>query len=54
MKKEYIEPSIKAIKIKPVRILAGSDLSKDDFGGGSGDGNGAVVNSLDADFDEED
>lgn len=54
MKKIYIKPILRPVAIRPVTILAGSDFGKDALGGGSGDGQGAVVNSLDADFGEED
>jgi hypothetical protein len=54
MKKAYIKPMSQPITKRPVTILAGSNFDQEDFGGGGGDGGGAVVNSLDADFGEED
>ena len=53
MKKEYIEPSVKAVEIKMNQVLAGSEFDKQDFGGGSGDGGGATVNDIDAEFEDE-
>lgn len=54
MKKAYIKPMSQPVTKRPVTILASSNFSKEALGGGSGDGQGAVVNSLDADFGEED
>ena len=57
MKKEYIEPSIKAIKIKtPLLYAISGEEAKTEFGPGTGEqpGEGTpVINSFGADFDEE-
>ena len=48
MKKEYIEPSVKAIEIRVATILAGSDVDT------KGDYDGDVHTAgLDLDFEEE-
>lgn len=44
MKKKYIEPQLMVVKIQMEQMLATS-LQKDSFGGGSGNGDGAVVSS---------
>ena len=57
MRKEYIEPSIKAIKIKtPLLYAISGEEAKTEFGPGTGEqpGEGTpVINSFGADFDEE-
>ena len=53
MKRIYIKPAFTSVVIKPFAMMTDS-FTKEELGGGSGDGQGAVVNSLDADFGEED
>ena len=50
IKKEYIQPSVKAVKIKSSQFICNS-TPREDFGEQGEAGSDIEVNSLDADFE---
>ena len=50
IKKEYIQPTVKAVKIKCSQVICNS-VPRDDFGEQGETGSDIEVNSLDADFE---